>query len=52
MGVFIPHGNIYTYDNISEIAKKYARVQEDETDIYQIELDGVKGLAVDTSDKL
>jgi hypothetical protein len=50
--VFIPHGNIYTHDDISEIAKKYVRVQGDETDIYQIESDGVEGLAVHASDEL
>ena len=49
--MFIAHGNIYTHDDISQIAKKYVRVQGDETDVYQIESDGVEGLAMGASDK-
>jgi len=50
-GVFIAHGNIYTHDDISQIAEKYLRVQGDKTDVYQIESDGVEGLAMDASDE-
>lgn len=48
-GEFITEGNIYTHEDISQIAKKYVRVQGDETDVYQIESDGVEGLAVDSN---